>query len=134
MIGIPGTPMAAATMLDARPMALSGRASEAVTLSTIGSTFGGVVSALVLIAVAPQLAAIALRFGPAETAAFALFGLTALGALSGDSPTKGWAMGFLGLFIATIGLDPVSGVQRFTFGSTYLDAGVALVQIGRAHV
>jgi len=129
MIGIPGTPMAAATMLDARPMALSGRASEAVTLSTIGSTFGGVVSALVLIAVAPQLAAIALRFGPAETAAFALFGLTALGALSGDSPTKGWAMGFLGLFIATIGLDPVSGVQRFTFGSTYLDAGVALVPL-----
>lgn len=127
MIGIPGTPMAAATMLDARPMALSGRASEAVTLSTIGSAFGGVISAVVLIAVAPQLAAIALRFGPAETAAFALLGLTALGALSGASPMKGWAMGFLGLFIATIGLDPVSGVPRFTFGSTNLDAGIALV-------
>lgn len=129
MIGIPGTPMAAATMLDARPMALAGRASEAVTLSTIGSTVGGVISAIVLIAVAPQLAAIALRFGPAETAAFALLGLTALGALSGGSPLKGWAMGFLGLFIATIGLDPVSGVQRFTFGSTYLDAGVTLVPL-----
>ncbi len=129
MIGIPGTPMAAATMLDARPMALAGRASEAVTLSTIGSTFGGVVSALVLIAVAPQLAAIALRFGPAETAAFALLGLTALGALSGSSPMKGWAMGFLGLFVATIGLDPVTGVQRFSFGSTYLDAGIALVPL-----
>ncbi|MDA8584821.1 tripartite tricarboxylate transporter permease [Rhodobacteraceae bacterium] len=127
MIGIPGTPMAAATMLDARPMALAGRASEAVTLSTIGSAFGGVISALVLIAVAPELAAIALRFGPAETAAFALLGLTALGALSGNVPMKGWAMGFLGLFIATIGLDPVSGVQRFTFGSPYLDAGIALV-------
>lgn len=129
MIGIPGTPMAAATMLDARPMALAGKASEAVTLSTIGSTVGGVVSAIVLIAVAPQLAAIALRFGPAETAAFALLGLTALGALSGNAPLKGWAMGFLGLFIATIGLDPVTGVQRFTFGSTYLDAGIALVPL-----
>lgn len=129
MIGIPGTPMAAATMLDARPMALSGRASEAVTLSTIGSTVGGVASAIVLIAVAPELAAIALKFGPAETAAFALLGLTALGALSGNSPMKGWAMGFLGLFIATIGLDPVSGVQRFTFGSAYLDAGIALVPL-----
>lgn len=129
MIGIPGTPMAAATMLDARPMALAGRASEAVTLSTIGSAFGGVISAIVLIAIAPQLASIALRFGPAETAAFALLGLTALGALSGDSPLKGWAMGFLGLFAATIGLDPVSGVQRFTFGSTYFDAGVTLVPL-----
>ncbi|MEL6521882.1 MAG: tripartite tricarboxylate transporter permease [Pseudomonadota bacterium] len=129
MIGIPGTPMAAATMLDARPMALAGRASEAVTLSTIGSTLGGVISAVVLIAVAPELASIALRFGPAETAAFALLGLTALGALSGGSPLKGWAMGFFGLFIATIGLDPVSGVQRFTFGSTYLDAGVTLVPL-----
>lgn len=129
MIGIPGTPMAAATMLDARPMALAGRASEAVTLSTIGSTFGGIVSAIVLIAVAPQLASIALRFGPAETAAFALLGLTTLGALSGSSPLKGWAMGFLGLFIATIGLDPVSGVQRFTFGSTYFDAGITLVPL-----
>lgn len=129
MIGIPGTPMAAATMLDARPMALAGRASEAVTLSAIGSTFGGVVSAIVLIAVAPQLAAIALRFGPAETAAFAFLGLTALGALSGSSPMKGWAMGFLGLFIAAIGLDPVTGVQRFTFGSAYLDAGIALVPL-----
>ena len=129
MIGIPGTPMAAATLLDARPMALSGRASEAVTLSTIGSTVGGVISAIVLFAVAPQLAAVALRFGPAETAAFALLGLTALGALSGNSPMKGWAMGGLGLFIATIGLDPVSGVQRFTFGSTFLDAGITLVPL-----
>ena len=129
MIGIPGTPMAAATMLDARPMALAGRVSEAVTLSTIGSSFGGIVSALMLITIAPQLAAIALRFGPAETAAFALLGLTALGALSGDSPLKGWAMGFLGLFIATIGLDPVTGVQRFTFESTFFDAGITLVPL-----
>jgi putative tricarboxylic transport membrane protein len=110
-------------------MALSGRASEAVTLSTIGSALGGVVSALMLVTIAPQLAAIALRFGPAETAAFALLGLTALGALSGNSPLKGWAMGFLGLFIATIGLDPVTGVQRFTFGSAYFDAGITLVPL-----
>lgn len=129
MIGIPGTPMAAATMLDARPMALAGRASEAVTLSTIGSALGGIVSALLLMMIAPQLAAIALRFGPAETAAFAMLGLTALGALSGASPLKGWTMGFLGLFIATIGLDPVTGVQRFTFGSAYFDAGITLVPL-----
>jgi len=129
VIGIPGTPMSAATMLDARPMALNGRASEAVTLSTLGSTIGGVLSALVLIGIAPQLAAIALRFGPAETAMFALLGLTTLGALSGGSPLKGWMMGFLGLAIASIGLDPVTGVERFTLGSVYLAGGITLVPL-----
>ena len=129
VIGIPGTPMAAATMLDGHPMALAGRASEAVTLATIGSALGGVVSGIVLILIAPELAAIALRFGPAETACFALLGLTTMGALSGNSPFKGWMMGFLGLFIATIGLDPVTGVQRYTFGSVYLDGGIALIPL-----
>lgn len=129
VIGIPGTPMSAATMLDARPMALNGRASEAVTLSTLGSSIGGVLSALVLIGIAPQLAAIALRFGPAETAMFALLGLTTLGALSGGSPLKGWMMGFLGLAIAAIGLDPVTGVERFTLGSVYLAGGITLVPL-----
>jgi len=129
VIGIPGTPMAAATMLDGHPMALAGRASEAVTLATIGSAIGGVVSGVVLILLAPELASIALRFGPAETACFALLGLTTMGALSGRSPFKGWMMGFLGLFIATIGLDPVTGVQRFTFGSVYLDGGIALIPL-----
>lgn len=129
VIGIPGTPMAAATMLDARPMALNGKASLAVTLSTIASSLGGIISALILIAVAPALAKIAIKFGPAETAAFALLGLTTMGALSGGSPVKGWAMGFLGLFIATIGLDPVSGVSRFSFGSVYLDSGITLIPL-----
>lgn len=78
---------------------------------------------------APALAAIAIRFGPAETAAFALLGLTTIGALSGNSAIKGWLMGFLGLLIATVGLDPVSGMSRFTFGSVYLDSGVALVPL-----
>ena len=81
-VGIPGTPMAAATLLDAHPMALRGRASEAVTMATVASAVGGAFSALMLMAIAPELASIALRFGPAETAAFALLGLSTLGALS----------------------------------------------------
>ncbi len=129
VMGIPGTPMAAATMLDARPMATSGRASEAVTLSTLGSSIGGVISAIMLIAIAPALAQIALKFGPAETAAFALLGLTTLGALSGPSPIRGWMMGLAGLMLATIGLDPVTGVQRYTFGSVYLDSGLTLIPV-----
>lgn len=129
VIGIPGTPMAAATMLDARPMALNGKASLAVSLATVASSLGGVFSALVLIAVAPALAKIAIQFGPAETAAFALLGLTTMGALSGGSPLKGWLMGFLGLWIAAIGLDPVSGVARFTFGTVYLQSGITLIPL-----
>ncbi|MEM7461338.1 MAG: tripartite tricarboxylate transporter permease [Pseudomonadota bacterium] len=129
IVGIPGTPMAAATLLDARPMALGGRVSYAVTLATVASSVGGIISALVLIAVAPALAAIAVKFGPAETAAFALLGLTTIGALSGTSAIKGWLMGFLGLLIATVGLDPVSGMSRFTFGSVYLDSGIVLIPL-----
>jgi putative tricarboxylic transport membrane protein len=70
VVGIPGTPMAAATLLDARPMALAGRASEAVTLSTIGSSVGSTLSGFALLLIAPALAAIAIRFGPAEMFGF----------------------------------------------------------------
>jgi putative tricarboxylic transport membrane protein len=129
IIGIPGTPMAAATLLDGHPMALGGRASFAVTLSTIASSFGGVLSGIVLIAVAPALASIAIKFGPSEVAAFAFLGLTTIGALSGGSAAKGWLMGFLGLLIASVGLDPVSGASRFTFGSVYLGSGISLIPL-----
>ena len=129
MIGIPGTPMAAATLLDARPMALNGKASVAVTLSTLGSSFGGVLSAIILIATASQLAAIALKFGPAETAAFAFLGLMTLGALSGGTAIKGWMMGALGLFLAILGRDPISGVARYTFDTVYLESGITLVPL-----
>ncbi len=129
VIGIPGTPMAAATLLDARPMAVRGQASLAVTLSTIGSSLGGIISSIVLIATASHLAALALKFGPAETAAFSLLGLTTLGALSRGSAIKGWMMGFAGLFIAVIGRDPISGVSRYTFGSVYLEGGMTLIPL-----
>jgi len=129
MIGIPGTPMAAATLLDARPMALRGQASVAVTLSTLGSSIGGVLSAIILIATASYLATLALKFGPAETAAFALLGLTTLGALSGGAAIKGWMMGALGLFIAIIGRDPISGVSRYAFDTVYLESGITLVPL-----
>ncbi len=129
VVGIPGTPMAAATLLDARPMALSGRASEAVTLSTIGSSVGSMVSGFALILIAPALAAIAIRFGPAEMFGFALLGLTALGALGQGSTLKAWLMGFLGLWLSTIGRDPVTGVARFAFDSVYFESGITLIPL-----
>ncbi|MEE9249906.1 MAG: tripartite tricarboxylate transporter permease, partial [Alphaproteobacteria bacterium] len=116
VLGIPGTPMAAATLLDAHPMALKGEASEAVTLATVASFFGTSFSAIALILVAPTLAEFALRFGPAETFSLALLGLTAIASLGEGSTVKGLVAGLFGLTVATIGNDPITGLMRFNFG------------------
>jgi len=129
ILGIPGTPMAAATLLDAHPMARLGRASEAVTLATLASAIGGTLSALALILTAPALAAIAMRFGPAEIFALALLGLTCIGTLSQGTPVKGLLAGLFGLAVATVGNDPITGFQRFTFGTTQLEGGFTFVAL-----
>ena len=127
VLGIPGTPMAAATLLDAHPMALKGEASEAVTLATVASFFGTSFSAIALILVAPTLAEFALRFGPAETFSLALLGLTAIASLGEGSTVKGLVAGLFGLTVATIGNDPITGLMRFNFGLTELAGGISLV-------
>ncbi len=129
VLGIPGTPMAAATLLDAYPMALRGLASEAVTLAAVASFFGTVFSAILLILISKTLARIAIGFGPAETMSLALLGLTAIAALSRGSLIKGLIAGLFGLSIATIGNDPITGFTRFNFGRTELEGGVTLVSL-----
>jgi putative tricarboxylic transport membrane protein len=129
ILGIPGTPMAAATLLDAYPMARLGRASEAVTLATLASAVGGTLSAFALILTAPALAAIAMRFGPAEIFALALLGLTCIGTLSQGAPLKGLLAGLFGLSVACVGNDPITGFQRFTFGITQLEGGFTFVAL-----
>lgn len=127
ILGIPGTPMAAATLLDAYPMAARGDTSRAISLALVASVFGSIASAIVLIMVAPALAEFALRFGPSETFALALLGLTAIATLSQGSTIKGLLSGLLGLIFATIGADPITGYQRFNFGFVDLQGGVTLV-------
>ena len=129
VLGIPGTPMAASTLLDAHPMARKGFASEAVSLSTVASSFGGVIGGLILLVAAPPLAAIAMRFGPAETFAMAFLGLTSISSLTEGSVTKGLIAGILGLVVATVGNDPITGFPRFTFGTPFLEGGVNLVSL-----
>ena len=129
VLGIPGTPMAAITLLDAYPMALRGKASEAVTLAAVASFFGTVFGGIILILISNALAKVATRFGPAETMALALLGLTAIAALSQESFTKGLLAGLFGLSIATIGNDPITGFTRFNFGRTELEGGVMLVSM-----
>jgi len=129
LLGIPGTPIAAATLLDGRPMALAGRSSEAVTLATCASWFGGIVSGIALLIFAPVLAEFALSFGPAEIFCLALLGLTAIATLSDTSALKGLLAGLMGLMFAAVGTDPYTGISRFNFGVTELSGGITFVAL-----
>ena len=129
LINTPGTPQSAATCLDGYPMAQRGEAGKALGWATIASVAGGLVSAVVLIFAAPQLAAFALNFGPIETFALILLGLTCIVSVSEGSLVKGLIAGFLGLFLSTVGGDPLTGEARFTFGNFQLIAGFNLLAV-----
>jgi putative tricarboxylic transport membrane protein len=129
LINTPGTPQSAATCLDGFPMAQRGEAGKALGWATIASVIGGLVSAVVLIFAAPQLAAFALNFGPIETFALILLGLTCIVSVSEGSLLKGLIAGFLGLFLSTVGGDPLTGEARFTFGNFQLIAGFNLLAV-----
>lgn len=129
LINTPGTPQSAATCLDGYPMAQRGEAGKALGWATIASVCGGLVSAVVLIFAAPQLAAFALNFGPIETFALILLGLTCIVSVSEGSLVKGLIAGFLGLFLSTVGGDPLTGEARFTFGNFQLIAGFNLLAV-----
>jgi len=106
-----------------------GKAGLAIGVSCITGVIDGVFSTLVLMFAAPQVARFALRFGPAEYFALAVFGLSVIASLSERSLLRGLLMGVCGLLLATIGMDPISAVPRFTFGVTDLLEGLALVPV-----
>lgn len=120
LLNIPGTPAAAATALDGYELTKKGKAGLALGFATIGSVFGGFLSVLILIFLAPILAKFALEFSAPENFALALFGLSIIISISGKSILKGLITGFIGLLVATIGLDPMTGYPRFTFGNQEL--------------
>ncbi len=129
LISTPGTPSAAATVLDGYPLVKKGQAGKAIAVSTIASTVGGIVSTLCLILLAPQLAKIALKFGPEEYFSLMIFGLTIMASISSASLLKGLLSGFFGLILAMVGLDPILGTPRFTFGITRLLTGFPMVPV-----
>ncbi len=120
LLNIPGTPAAAATALDGYQLTQKGQAGKALGFATIGSVTGGILSVLILIFMAPILAKFALKFSAPENFALAMFGLSIIISISGKSLLKGLITGFLGLLVSTIGLDPMSGYPRFTFGNQEL--------------
>ncbi|MDD3663553.1 MAG: tripartite tricarboxylate transporter permease [Candidatus Pacebacteria bacterium] len=127
LLKTPGTPASAATILDGHPMALRGEAGRALGISTVSSSIGGLISGIFLILISPLLASFALKFGGDEYFALAVFGLSIIVSMSGKHIMKGLSAAFLGLLIATIGIDDVTSVARFTFGSTDLLSGVSLI-------
>lgn len=129
LINTPGTPQAAATTLDGYPMAVSGNADRALGWATFASVFGGVFSCLILIFAAPQLAALALNFGPIEICALIVLALTCIASVSRGSIAKGLLAGIMGLFIAIIGSDPLTGDMRYTFDIFVLSAGFDVIPV-----
>ncbi|MEQ8366672.1 MAG: tripartite tricarboxylate transporter permease [Roseicyclus sp.] len=127
LLGIPGTPSAAATVLDGYPMTKRGDASIALGTAVIVSVFGGIFSLIVMIVSVDIVSRLAIGFGPAEKFALVLFGMSTICGLCGGSLIKGLISGVLGLMIMTIGLDAIDGVSRLTFGSVNMLQGVNLL-------
>lgn len=132
LINTPGTPHAAATMLDGHPLSRKGRTKAALKIALYASTFGGVFSALMLLFLGPQVAKIAAQLGTAEYFMVCVFGLTIIAGVSGKSIIRGLVSACLGLLISCIGTDPMTSYDRFTFGipRLYLGLDLAVCLIG----
>ncbi|MCD6122639.1 MAG: tripartite tricarboxylate transporter permease [Spirochaetales bacterium] len=124
LINTPGAPAAAATCLDGYPLARQGKAGKALRASIYGSVIGEFISDIVLITIAAQIAAIALKFGPTEKFSLVFFALCTIGVVSSEDKIKGLSAALLGIFIRTIGSDPITGSSRFTFGIFNLVGGI----------
>ncbi|WP_299623021.1 tripartite tricarboxylate transporter permease [Pelagibius sp.] len=129
LINVPGTPQSAATVFDGYPMAQRGEGALALGWATTASFIGGIFSLVVLILIAPQLAKVALEFGPIETFALVLFALTTIAWVSSGEMLKGLLSACIGLFLAFIGPDDMTGQVRFDFDILFLSGGLAVIPL-----
>ncbi len=126
-INAPGTPSSVVTAFDGYPLTKKGKPGLALGVSLVASTVGGIIGTLILIFFSGPLANFALKFHPAEYFALAIFGLTTVASLGGKNWIKAFIAAMFGLLLNTIGIDPISGVSRFTFGLSFLYDGFALI-------
>lgn len=129
LVNVPGESASVMTALDGYQMARQGRAGAALGMSAFGSFIAGTFSVVALMLVATPIVTLALSFGPPEYFALMLLGLSTLTRLAGKSLLKGLAMGLVGMLVGTVGLDPIAGVPRFTFGRSDLLDGVSFVSM-----
>lgn len=127
LLRIPGTPAGIATVFDGHPMALQGHGRQALKIALFSSAIGGAVSALALLLLAPPLATIALKFGSAEVFWLAMLGLTTIAVLLSKNPVKGLLSANFGLIVGLIGIDQMTGSERFTFDYLYLTGGIGIL-------
>ncbi len=129
LINTPGTSASATTCLDGYPLAQRGEAGRALGMAAVSSTIGGVVSIVCLMAAAPLLARAAYNFAPPEYFALTLFGLSMLATIGDGSPVKNIVAGAFGVLLATVGIDLLTTVERFTFGFNELSEGIGFVPV-----
>jgi putative tricarboxylic transport membrane protein len=130
LLNIPGEAASVVTCIDGYQMAKKGRAGAALGMAAIGSFIAGTAGVIGLTFVAPPLSAFALKFGPAEYFSLTILGLMLATYLSGQSVLKGILMAVLGLLLATVGMDPVTGNLRYTFGLLILEDGFDFLTLG----
>jgi len=127
LINTPGTPAAAATVLDGYPMAKQGKSLKALKMAMYASIMGDGFCDIALILVAPPLAIVALKMGPPETTSLIIFSLMVITMVAGKSMTKGLIAAATGLLLGTVGLDPMLSTRRLGFGFIQLDEGFSLI-------
>ncbi len=129
LLGIPGTPSSVATTFDGFPMARQGRPGLALGVGVWSSFFGGLIGAVFLVLFAPPIALFGLKFGPWEFFALIAFALTIIASLSSESMLKGGIAGLMGLLVATVGDDDITGISRFDFGTEALKQGFGFLPV-----
>lgn len=127
LICTPGTPSSVATTFDGWPMTKKGKADMGLYTSLLASALGGIVGTIFLLCLAGALARFSLQFGGPENFWLCIFGLSTIAVMTPGNMGKGILSGAIGLIVSTIGLDPNTGVPRFTFGTYSLLQGVAVI-------
>lgn len=129
LIKTPGTPEAIPTTFDGYPLMQKGQAGIALGLAVTASSFGSIFSAFMMILAAPLFASVALKFQSAEYFALAVLGLSCVSSIGSKNQARALVAALIGLLISTVGIDPISGVQRFTFNKTFLVGGIEMIPV-----
>lgn len=127
LMNTPGTPAAAATLIEGYKLTKNRKARKALEMALYASVYAGLISCIALLVIAPLIAKVAIKFGPVEFFALALFGLCIIISLSAKNLVKGLISGSIGIFISMIGIDPIMGTPRLSFGSYNMMSGISLV-------
>lgn len=129
LLNIPGAPAAVATTFDGYPLAQKGEAGKAIAVSTIMSVLGGMFGLVIMLIAAPYISKVAVKFSPKDYLLLLLMGLMLVGSLGGKSVWKGILTALIGLMLAVVGTDPITGLNRFTFGISDMRTGLSYISV-----